>query len=128
MAAIAAGADVIEKHIALDGQKKGFDIKFSLKGKEIKKLREDIDLVSSLFVKKKFFRSKTETKSKINRRSIFVVRNIKKGEKFSNKNIKRIRPGHGLEPKYYNKLLGKSSPVRFLKGQPIKKKQLKFLN
>ena len=58
---------------------------------------------------------------------MFAVENIKKGEKFSNKNIKSIRPGHGLEPKYYFKLLGKKSPYRLSKGQPIQKKIIKSL-
>ena len=47
--------------------------------------------------------------------------NIKKGEKFNNQNIRRIRPGYGLEPKYYEKLIGRKSPITFDKGQPLKK-------
>src|SRR6056300_455842 len=90
IAAIASGAEVIEKHIALDNQKKGFDIDFSLKGKEIKKFRQDIDLAGDLFNKKFFFRNHSEIKSRIHRRSIFISRDIIKGEKFTNNNIKRI--------------------------------------
>ncbi len=119
-AAIASGAEVIEKHIALDNQKKGFDINFSLKGKEIKKLRNDIDIASKLLGKKFFFRSKSENKSKIFRRSIFTTKNIKKGEKFSKDNIRVIRPGYGLAPKYYNKILNKKSSVDILKDEPLK--------
>ena len=121
IAAIAAGAEVVEKHIALDRQKKGLDIEFSLKGKEIRKFKEDIDLAYNLLGKKYFYRNRTETKSNIFRRSIFVTENIKKGEKFNNKNIRRIRPGYGLEPKYYEKLIGKKSPVTLNKGDPLKK-------
>ena len=92
IAAIASGAEVIEKHIALDNQKKGFDIDFSLKGKEIKKLRDDIDVAFKLLGKNSFFRNKSENKSKIFRRSIFTTKNIKKGEKFTKDNIRlRIR-------------------------------------
>jgi pseudaminic acid synthase len=119
-AAIASGAEVIEKHIALDNQKKGFDINFSLKGKEIKELRNDIDIASKLLGKKFFFRSKSENKSKIFRRSIFATQNIKKGEKFSKDNIRVIRPGYGLAPKYYNKILNKKSSVDILKDEPLK--------
>ena len=118
--AIASGAEVIEKHIALDNQKKGFDIDFSLKGKEIGKLREDIDVAFQLLGKKKFFRNKSENKSKIFRRSIFTTKNIKKGEKFTKNNIKIIRPGHGLAPKYYNKILNKKSPFNIFKEEPLK--------
>ena len=57
IAAVASGAEVIEKHIALDNQKKGFDIDFSLKGKEIRKFREDIDITIELLGKNSFFRN-----------------------------------------------------------------------
>jgi|TARA_B110000483_G_scaffold54722_1_gene68275 pseudaminic acid synthase len=121
IAAVAAGAEVIEKHIALDGQKKGFDIDFSLKGKEIKQFRQDIDLACALFDKKNFFRNISEIRSRIHRRSIFISKDIIKGEKFSIHNIKRVRPGHGLEPKYYEKILNKKSPMNLFKGEPLKK-------
>jgi len=124
-AAIASGAEVIEKHIALDGQKKGFDIDFSLKGKEIKKFRDDINVAFKLLGKKFFFRSKNENKSKIFRRSIFTTKNIKKGEKFSKNNIRVIRPGYGLAPKYFNKILNKKSPIDILKHEPLKSLILK---
>jgi pseudaminic acid synthase len=120
-AAIASGAEVIEKHIALDNQKKGFDIDFSLKGKEIKQFRQDIDLACALFDKKNFFRNISEIRSRIHRRSIFISKDIIKGEKFSIHNIKRVRPGHGLEPKYYEKILNKKSPMNLFKGEPLKK-------
>jgi pseudaminic acid synthase len=126
IAAIASGAEVVEKHIALDNQKKGFDINFSLKGKEIKKLRDDIDVAFSLLGKKFFFRSKSENKSKIFRRSIFATKNIKKGEKFTKENIRIIRPGYGLIPKYFNKILNKKSPINISKEKPINPNILKY--
>jgi len=121
IAAVAAGAELVEKHIALDKQKKGLDIEFSLKGKEIRKFKEDIDLAYSLLGKEYFYRNKSETKSKIFRRSVFATENIKKGERFSNQNIRRIRPGYGLEPKYYEKIIGKKSPTALNKGEPLRK-------
>ena len=127
IAAIASGAEVIEKHIALDNQKKGFDIDFSLKGKEIKKLRDDIDVAFKLLGKNSFFRNKSENKSKIFRRSIFTTKNIKKGEKFTKDNIRVIRPGYGLMPKYFNKILNKRSPVNISKDEPLKPIVLKNL-
>ena len=127
IAAVAAGAEVIEKHIALDNQTKGFDIDFSLKGKEIKKFRDDIDVAFQLLGKNSFFRNKSENQSKVFRRSIFTTKNIKKGEKFSKDNIKIIRPGHGLEPKYYNKIINKKSPINILKDEPLKSNILKNL-
>ena len=126
-AAIAAGAEIIEKHIALDNQTKGLDIEFSLKGKEIKKFKSIMTNTYDLLGKDYFYRDRSEDKSKIFRRSIFVVKNIKKGERFSENNIRRIRPGYGLEPKYYEKLIGKKSPIGITKGQPLKKSILNKL-
>ena len=128
MIAVALGAEVIEKHIALDKQKKGLDIDFSLKGKEIERFRKSINLVSQLSGKDYFFRNKSEDKSKNYRRSIFVVKNIKKGERFSNQNIRRIRPGHGISPVYFDKILGKTSPFNLKKETPLEHKILKALN
>ena len=125
LSAVAAGAEIVEKHIALENQKKGHDIKFSLKGKNIKKFKEDIVFVNKLFKKNIFFRNKSENASKIFRRSIFAVKDISKGERFSIKNIRRIRPNKGIEPKYYSKLLGKISPQNIKKENPINKKILK---
>ena len=127
MLAISCGAEVVEKHIALENQKVGFDIKFSLKGKEVKKFREDINLAYSLLNNKKFEREKNERKLRIHRRSIFAVKNISKGEKFSKFNIRVIRPGHGIDPVFYEKLIGKKIPYSVEKGEPIKKNILKII-
>jgi len=121
ISAVALGADVVEKHIGLQNQKKGLDIKFSLKGSEIKKFKDDINSASELVGKNFFYRNRSENKSKIFRRSIFVVEDIKKGEKFTKKNIRRIRPGYGLKPMYYEKLIGRKSSKTLHKGEPLKK-------
>ena len=125
IASIINGARVVEKHIALENQKKGFDIKFSLKGRQIRKLREDIDVAYQLIAKDFFFRKISENKSKIFRRSIFAIKDIKKGEKFDKNNIKVIRPGNGIAPKYYNKLINKKSPYNIKKEEPINKNFIK---
>ena len=124
-AAIAAGAEVIEKHIALENQNDGLDIEFSLK--EIKIFRKEIDSVYALLGKDYFLRLKSEKKMRGHRRSIFVINDIKKGEKFTSKNIRRIRPGNGVEPKYYNKILSQVSPVNIKRGQPFSKGLLQKL-
>ncbi len=125
--AIAAGAEVIEKHICLENQKKGFDIEFSLKGKEINNFRKDIDNAYSLLGEKKFKRSKKEDNSKIFRRSVYVVKNIRKGEIFSNKNLRVIRPGYGVAPKFLDRILSKKSPMNIEEGTPVKIDLLKKL-
>ena len=116
VAAIAAGAEVIEKHIALEGQQKGFDLAFSLKGKEIKNYVQVIKDSSLMMGKKYFFRNKSENQSLQFRRSIYAVSDIKKGEKFTKKNIRVIRPGFGLQPIYFEKLINKKSPFN-IRGQ-----------
>jgi len=126
-AAVAAGAEVIEKHIALDGQKKGPDIAFSLKGRQVKEYINVIRKTSKLLGKNYFFRTKSEFKNKIFRRSIYATKNIEKGDKFTKDNIKVIRPGYGLEPIYYEKLINKKSPISILKETPLKKNILSKL-
>jgi pseudaminic acid synthase len=126
-AAIAAGAEVIEKHIALEGQKKGFDLAFSLKGNEIKDYAQVIKDTSLMIGKNFFFRNKSENHSLQFRRSIYAVLNIKKGEKFTKKNIRVIRPGYGIEPYYYKKILNKICPQNIRLGTAIRKNILKLL-
>jgi sialic acid synthase SpsE len=126
-AAIAAGAEVIEKHIASEGQKKGFDLAFSLRGKEIKHYVQVIKDTSLMMGKEYFFRNKSENQSLQFRRSIYAISNIKKGEKFTKKNIRVIRPGFGIQPVYFEKLINKKSPFNIKSQIPIKMKLLKKL-
>jgi len=126
-AAIAAGAEVIEKHVALEGQKKGFDLSFSLKGREIKEYARVIKDTSLMMGKIFFFRNKSENQSLQFRRSIYAVSEIKKGEKFTKKNIRVIRPGFGIQPFYFEKLINKKSPSDINSQTPLKKSLLKKL-
>jgi pseudaminic acid synthase len=127
-AAIAAGAEVIEKHIALESQKKGFDLAFSLRGKEIKDYAQVIKDTSLMMGKEYFFRNKSENHSLQFRRSIYAVSEIKKGEKFTKKNIRVIRPGFGIQPIYFEKLINKKSPAKIKKGTPLKIPLLKKMH
>tara|TARA_B110000211_G_scaffold216819_1_gene260152 strand:- start:1234 stop:2280 length:1047 start_codon:yes stop_codon:yes gene_type:complete len=126
-AAIASGAEVIEKHIALENQKKGYDLAFSLKGKEIKNYAEIIKETSLMLGKKYFFRNKSEKKSLQFRRSVYAISDIRKGERLSKKNIKVIRPGFGVQPIYFEKLMNKKSPFNIKSETPLKKLLLKKL-
>ena len=128
VAAVSLGAEVIEKHFALDNQKKGFDIKFSIKGKDLKKFKLDITNAHKVIGKKFFFRTKDEMKNKKFRRSIFAIDDIKKDEKFTTKNIGRIRPGNGISPKFYEYLLGKNSPKNINYAEPLSDKILNILS
>jgi len=126
-AAVAAGAEVIEKHIALEGQKKGFDLAFSLKGKEIKDYVQVIKDTSLMMGKEYFFRNKSENQSLQFRRSIYAISDIKKGEKFTKKNIRVIRPGFGIQSVYFEKLINKKSPFHIKRETPLRKLLLKKL-
>ena len=116
-----SGARVFEKHIALQHQKKGLDLDFSLKGKEIEVYIKSIKNTYELIKNDNYNRSREELKNKIFRRSIYAVKDIKKGEKFSKKNIKTFRPNIGLSANYFLDLLGKKSPIKIKKNFPLPK-------
>lgn len=125
-ASIAAGAQIIEKHFATSGQTKGLDIKFSLKGNALLKFRHKIDKFYDLMGKNYFLRKKQEKPSLKFRRSIFVAKNIKKNEKFTNDNLKVIRPGYGLSPEYLDKIINQKYASRSISfGTPLKKNMIK---
>jgi pseudaminic acid synthase len=126
-AAIAAGAEIIEKHISLKNKYTALDYDFSLKGSEIKKFRKKIDEAYKLLGKDFFYREKKELKNKLHRRSIFATKKILKGEKFSKSNIKVLRPGIGISSYYYESLLGKKSPKEIEYAEPFKLDILKRL-
>ena len=106
------------------------DSEFSINGKQIykykryllnnKKIKKNKLFYKTILGKKIFFRNKSENQSKIFRRSIFVIKNIKKGETLTKNNIKKIRPGYGLSPIYYEKILGRKSPSNFKKNEPLR--------
>lgn len=125
IAAVAMGATVFEKHIALENQTKGLDIEFSLKGREILQYRNDINLANNLIGSEKI-NKKSDESSKIYRRSIFAIKDIRKGEKFTINNIKKIRPGFGLDPKYFEILLKNKSLKDIEAEEPITKNCFKI--
>ena len=114
------GATIIEKHISFDN-KKGVDAKFSLSMKKFEKFRGEIDKAHILRGRDFFYRSKEELKNKKYSRSIFASENIKKGPKIYVNNLKVIRPGTGLDPRYYFDLLKKRSTKNIRKFEPIPK-------
>jgi pseudaminic acid synthase len=118
--AYAMGARIFEKHIALEKQTKGFDIKFSLKGKELISFKNELLKTKKILGKKIFHRNKNELKNLKFRRSIYAIEDIKKNQKFTEKNIKTIRPNSGLSPKFFFKILNKKSKKNIKKGSPIK--------
>lgn len=117
--AVLMGADVVEKHIALHNQKKSHDIEFSIKGNEIKNFRDNIDTAWELRGKSYFYRNKSELNSVIYRRSIYASRNISKNQVISKDNIKIVRPGFGMHPKFYSDILGKKAKKNIKFGDRI---------
>ena len=118
---ITLGAEIIEKHIALEYQKVGPDIDFSLKGKSIKAFIEILKETKKIIGEKKFIRKANELKNLKYRRSIYIIKDIKKGEFFNKDNIKCLRPNLGLDPSFYEKALGCKSKFNLKKGIPLKK-------
>ena len=125
--AIVKGAVVIEKHICLKNIK-SVDSKFSLQGNDILKFRKDINDTYQLTKNTNFVRKNKELQNKIFRRSIYAIKDIKKGEKFTYKNIKTFRPNIGLSASHYLQILNKKSPLNISKNYPLKKNLIKKFN
>jgi len=116
---VALGACLIEKHFTLSRADKGPDSKFSLEPNELKQLCQDTKSAwKSLGVAGYELKSSEENAQK-HRRSLYVVRDIQQGEKFTTENVKSIRPGLGLKPKYYKQVLGKVAKYDIKYGTPV---------
>ena len=120
IAATALGATVIEKHFTLSRSDGGVDSTFSLEPNEMKLLVNETKTAWESLGEIKYGPTNEERKNIIFKRSIYASANINKGEKFTRENIKIIRPGDGLEPKYFDLILGRVSNKEISKGNPIK--------
>ena len=118
-------SEIIEKHIGLENQKKGLDLDFSLRGKEILRFRKDITETYRLLGRNSFVRKKSELKNLRFRRSLFVVKDIKKGEKFTKFNIRSLRPNIGLSPVNIKRFIGKKSKIDIKSNTSITKKLIR---
>jgi len=117
--AVALGARVIEKHFTLRRADGGVDSAFSLEPQELKALVVESERAFLALGTIKYGLQKAEEKSKLFKRSIFVVKDIKAGEKFTKENIRIIRPGTGIEPKYLDLILSKTAKTDFTSGSPL---------
>lgn len=109
IASIALGARVIEKHFTLSRADGGVDSAFSIEPHELRLLVEEIERAFLSLGKVQYDIQKSEKSSLRFKRSLFAVKDIKKGEEFTKENIRVIRPGDGLEPQYYEIILGKKA-------------------
>lgn len=126
--AIALGATIIEKHITLDKNNGAVDSKFSLEPYEFKILNEEIFNTWQSLGKIKYGPTKDEHNSLKYRRSIYVVKDLKKGDKITKENIKVVRPNLGLDPKHYDKIIGKKIIKNIKKNSPLSFKNLSKRN
>lgn len=119
VASVALGARVIEKHFTLNRSDGGTDAAFSIEPDELKALVEESERAFQALGHVQFGIQKAEEKSLRYKRSIYVVEDITEGEEFTKSNIRVIRPGDGLQPKYLEKILGKKSKKDLKKGTPL---------
>ncbi|WP_048601370.1 pseudaminic acid synthase [Rubeoparvulum massiliense] len=118
--AVAMGASVIEKHLCLSREIENPDASFSMEPHEFKKMVQDIRSAERAMGKVSYEISPNEEKSMIFRKSIFVVQDIQEGEIFTKENIRVIRPGEGLTPKFYEEIIGKRASKSIECGTPLR--------
>jgi len=117
--ATALGASIIEKHFTIARAAGGPDADFSLEPAELKALVQSVREAEKSIGRPGYGAGAKESENIIFRRSLFVVQDIKKGDKFTLANIRSIRPGFGLPPKYYEEILGKQAAVDIARGTPL---------
>lgn len=126
--AVALGGKIIEKHFILDKNVGGPDVAFSLDPEEFKEMVEAVRNTEKAIGKASYKLTEQVEKNKTFGRSLFVVKDIKKGELFTKENIRSIRPGYGLHPKFYEIILGKTSNKNIEKGGPLKESDIDNFN
>ena len=120
VASIAFGAVVIEKHLTINRNDGGVDSAFSLEPHEMKQLVIESQRAWESLGKVKYGPTVSELKSLKFRRSLYVTKSIKNGDEFTESNIRAIRPGLGLPPKYFDLVLGKKAQCNIDIGTPLK--------
>jgi pseudaminic acid synthase len=119
VASVALGAAVIEKHFTLSRDDGGVDAAFSMEPDELEMLVEETFRAWQALGTVNYGPTAKERNSVRFRRSIYVVEDIREGEEITAKNLRIIRPGNGLPPKFYNILLGKRASCNIKKGTPM---------
>jgi pseudaminic acid synthase len=115
------GAKVIEKHFILDKSIGGADADFSMDKKEFKEMTQAVRDTEKLLGKVDYTMTEKKKKSRQFSRSLYVAKDIKKGEVFTEENIRSVRPGYGMHPKYLNDILGKVADRDFDFGDRFNK-------
>lgn len=119
IAAVALGAKIIEKHFILDRSLGGPDSAFSMEPHEFKEMVDSIRIVEKSIGTISYDLSPQVLKSREHCRSLFITEKVKAGEIFTKENVRSIRPGYGLQPKYLDSVLGKKARILLEKGTPL---------
>jgi pseudaminic acid synthase len=123
--AVAMGANIIEKHFCLSREIENPDSSFSMEPHEFKNMVEDIRIAEKAMGKVSYQLSEKERANKQFRKSIFVVNNVLKGDILTEQNIRVIRPGYGLEPRYFDDIIGKVAAMDIERGTPLRWKMIR---
>jgi len=119
VAAVTLGACIIEKHITLSRTSKGPDSEFSLEPQEFKAMVEAIRTTERALGAVHFGASAQEASSLVFRRSLFVVEDLRRGEEFTARNVRSIRPAHGLHTRHLPQVLGRRAARDIARGTPL---------
>lgn len=125
VASVALGATSIEKHFTLSRADGGVDSAFSMEPEEMAQLVRECEAAAQAMGSVSYEMQEQEKKSLQFRRSLYIVEDIKKGDVITEKNIRSIRPGHGLSPKYYDALLGHIVTRNLKRGTALKWEMIK---
>ena len=119
VAAVALGATVIEKHFTLKRADGGVDSAFSMEPQEMAQLVIETERAWQAMGKVQNGPTEKEKASLVFRRSLYVVNDVKAGEKFTAQNVRAIRPGYGIAPKFYDEVIGKTAKRDITRGTPL---------
>jgi len=119
VAAVAIGACIVEKHFTLSRDTPSPDSAFSLEPHEFKAMVEAIRVAEEALGEVRYEVGEREAKSRVFRRSLFVVKDMKAGDVFTEQNVRSIRPGHGLPPKFLKEVLGRRAAHDIKRGTPL---------
>ena len=123
--AVALGACIIEKHFCLGREIENPDASFSMTPEEFKQMVEDVRAVERAMGKPTYGMAPSEKNNMVFRRSLFAVKDIKAGEDFTSENIRSIRPGYGMKPKYQQDALTMKAGCDIKRGEPLAFEQVK---
>jgi len=118
--AVALGANVIEKHFTISREIETPDSFFSIEPQELRKLVENVRIAEKALGSIHYGLTEEEKKSsRVFRRSLFVVKDVHKGEVFTEENVRCIRPANGLSPRYLDVVLGRKATRNIVEGTPV---------